>query len=141
VTVEPGITARTGAFGRITHSFITHRPKINSARFIAWLSPVIPQFRVQTNQPVDAASLDAHLYFQVEGGARVASKATEDTEYSSSSPRGAIWLVSPAGELPQDRGGILGVAPGIVPCWGRPASRSGTCGFLPLRSSITGAAV
>ncbi|MFZ2445855.1 MAG: alpha-2-macroglobulin family protein [Syntrophobacteraceae bacterium] len=120
VTVDPGITAEDGAGlpGRITHGFITQRPKITSARFITWLSPVMPQFRVQTSQPVDKASLDARLYFQVEGGARVASTATEDTEYSSSSPRNTVWLVSPAGALPQDKACFLGVAPGIRPMLG-----------------------
>lgn len=115
ITVDPGIKAEDGSAvtARITHSFITQRAKVTSARFVTLASPVLPNFRAQTDQPVDRESLQSHLYFQAVGGARTGVKVTEDTEYSSDSSRGMIWLVRPAGDLPQDRDCILAVEPGI----------------------------
>lgn len=113
VTVNPGIKAENGKTlaAPVLHSFITQRPKVNSGYFNSWLSPASPQFVVQFNQPVRKSSLEEHLYFQTEGGGRVAAKVLDDP---NSSRKECRWLVSPTGDLPADKAGDLFVEPGIL---------------------------
>ena len=75
------------------------------------LSPVMPQYRIRTNMPVEQASLEAHLYFQVIGGGNVGAKVEEETERNTP---GTAWLVSPAVDLPRDRDCVLAVNNGII---------------------------
>ncbi|MEM5786364.1 MAG: MG2 domain-containing protein, partial [Syntrophobacteraceae bacterium] len=121
VTVEPGIRAEDGTAltKRVVHGFTTRRPRITSCDFQQWVSPVLPRFRVHLNQPVHKASLEQHLFFQMEGGGRVAPKVVEDTKYSKTAPRGTIWLVSPSADLPLDKAGALVVEPGISSTLGK----------------------
>ncbi len=116
VTVDPGIKAEDGSVltARVTHSFISQRAKVTSARFESWVSPVLPTFRAQTNQAVQKESLESHLYFQVVGGGRIGSKVVEDTKYFTDSPSGTVWLVTPAGDLPLDRDCFLAIEPGVA---------------------------
>lgn len=113
VTVNPGIKTEDGKTlaAPVAHSFITQRPKVSSGYFRTWLSPVSPQLTIQFNQPVRKSSLEEHLYFQCEGGAKVAAKVFEDPQYPGNQSR---WLVQPAGDLPADRMGDLMVEPGIL---------------------------
>ncbi len=115
VTVNPGIKAEDGSVltAPVTHNFITQRAKVTSARFETWESPALPTFRAMTNQPVQKASLESHLYFQAVGGGRTASKVVEDTKYFSDTPGGTVWLVTPVGDLPQDRDCFIAIEPGI----------------------------
>ncbi len=116
VRMEPGIRAEDGSVlaEPVVHSFVTRRPKITSANFDYWLSPVSPRFRVRFNQPVQKDSVEAHLYFRAEGAGRVAAKAAEDASYAKIAPPGTVWLVSPAKGLPPDRDCGLAVEPGVA---------------------------
>jgi hypothetical protein len=118
ITVRPEIAPEEGPglSEAVTHSFKTLRPKIASERFKQWLSPAAPLFTVRFNQPVRKESLEAHMWFQAEGGARVAPKVSDDPDYRENKDRPAnvVWLLSPTGELPQDTVCTLMVEPGVL---------------------------
>ena len=115
ITVEPGIKSEDGAelAGPLTYTFTTQRPKIGAAEFVSWLSPVVPQFRVNVDHPVQKRSLEEHLYFKAKGGGRIGAKVREDPRLAKNSP-GLYWLVSPLVDLPPDQAGELFEEPGIL---------------------------
>ena len=69
ITVNPGIKASDGAVmnTRVTHEFITARPKIKYTRFQTWRSPGLPKIRLTFNQPVSRSSVSQSLYFSIKG--------------------------------------------------------------------------
>jgi hypothetical protein len=120
--VRPGIRAEDGATlsGELHHTFVTQRPKVVEARFKNWLSPGTPRIFLRFSQPVQEETAAAHLYFRLEGNPRVAAVLSEDPDYTQSADyiKGSAWLVTPAGELPADKGVDFAVEPGIVPVRG-----------------------
>ena len=114
ITVRPEIKSEDGAAlaEPVTHSFVTMRPRTDSAVFDMWLSPVEPQIRVRFDQAVRKDSLESHVFFSCKNGARTAAKVLEDNRYDKSNP-GTNWLFSPAVDLQADRAANLVVEPGI----------------------------
>jgi uncharacterized protein YfaS (alpha-2-macroglobulin family) len=118
ITMHPGITAEDGAAlkEKITHTFITQRPKVSSSWFETWQSPGMPKLHVAFDQPVTEASVAGHLFLKTHSGRRIPLTVMEDPDYERSYDYepGRIWLVSPAEELPLDERMELRVEPGIV---------------------------
>lgn len=114
IKVKPEIRSEEGiALAEpLSHSFVTVRPRVTSAYFRKYLTPGRPQFRVRFNQSVSKETVEAHTFFQVEKGARVAAKVVEDPDYIKEQP-GLYWYLSPSVELPPDHAGRLFVEPGI----------------------------
>lgn len=65
VQVETGFTALDGARlqAAVTQTFTTERPRVKSAWFQDWRSPVLPVYLVSFNLPVTAAEVSRHLRF------------------------------------------------------------------------------
>lgn len=65
-TMAPGIAAEDGAVigAAKTVSFITMRPKVESAGFVGWAGPQSPVLRVVFNQPVTKPSVETALFFE-----------------------------------------------------------------------------
>ncbi|MFH2043605.1 MAG: alpha-2-macroglobulin family protein [Pseudomonadota bacterium] len=63
VIMKPGIKTENGGElkAKVSHSFITTRPKVTYTRFINWLSPGTPLIQVTFNQPVTKTSVEKSL--------------------------------------------------------------------------------
>ena len=118
LVVSPGIMTEDKATlaKTVRHSFSTERPRITDSWFKAWLSPRMPQTAIRCNLAMDQASLSAHLFYRVTGGARLKAKVQEDPDYERSPEQkdNRMWLVSPETELPIEKPVELTVEPGIV---------------------------
>lgn len=146
-TLEIGTTLTTesgiGLAAPLRHEFITQRADVRWPNFRTWRSPGYPVIRLVFNQPVEAASVAAHLFFQPkqEPSARTAIEVLPDTttpDYprvislpgekdlallseppaKSSAPDSTepanTWLIVPVHELPLDTSVHLMIEPGVV---------------------------
>ncbi|HTP66969.1 MAG TPA: alpha-2-macroglobulin family protein [Geobacteraceae bacterium] len=133
VRIRPGLKAEDSTVMKkeLTHTFSTERPKVTEYSFTAWHSAVHPQIQVNFNQPVNMKSVEAHLYFRMANGRRVALLALEDSEHKKKRKKkaatdvqkppndGHFWFVEPKEELPPDSGIDLMVEPGVIPLKGK----------------------
>ncbi|WP_244084307.1 hypothetical protein, partial [Desulforhabdus sp. TSK] len=99
MVVSPGIRAEDQATlaGEVLHTFTTERPKVTDVWFKTWNSPQIPQYSVRFNLSAVPASLEAHLYFQAQGGERIPAAVEEEPEYVGSPElkTGRTWRITP----------------------------------------------
>lgn len=117
-TVRPGIKAEdnTTLAGELTHSFLTERPRVANASVRDWVAPGTPRFAVRFNQPVQQASVRAHLYFRSQSGERTPAEVSEDTEtyrYANYRP-GTAWILQPVKELASGKDFDLMIEPGLA---------------------------
>lgn len=136
LTIQPGIKAEDGVTiaEPFEHSFVTARPAVSDYWFRNWRSPGTPLILVSMNQPVTKESLEAHMFFALDDGAKrvpvIASEIppgsqekrlvnpTSDvqvdvvvTEQQPADPR--KWYIQPKTELPLDAKVDLTVEPGV----------------------------
>jgi hypothetical protein len=119
ITVAPGIKAEDGSTlsETVSHKFITRRPKVSNSRFKTWESPGMPVIQVQFDQPVDATSIPAHLFFWLnDTRERVAVSIIDDPELKKRYKylaENTFWFVKPSKEMPLDEEVHLSIEPGI----------------------------
>ncbi len=126
IEVSPGIKAEDGATlpAKVTHSFVTERPKVSYTSFKVWQAPGQPLISIHLNQAVDEASVSKCFHFQTADGARTDVQVSEDPDLQQTKDykKGFTWLLTPRTALPLDRGVQLQVEPGLAPMQGGEAS-------------------
>lgn len=114
LTVRPQLYAQDGS--RLTtkgiYEFITQRPAVQSASFRAWLSAGTPEIFLNLNQPVEAQSLEEHLYLELSQGDRV--ELTVSPRHTKAPTKGLYWIAKPVRELPLDERVHLKSEPGLL---------------------------
>lgn len=116
VTMRPGVRAEDGATlaQNFEARFSTPRPVVTQVWFDDWASPGLPEFRLTTNQPVEATSLAKSLAFVLPSGERVPVEFFVPDWMKDQSPSNDFFSLRPQRELAHGTHVLLRVQPGTI---------------------------
>ena len=143
ITVAPGMQAEDGSTlnGKVSHTFVTRRPKVRYTWLKIWLSPGMPVIRLTFDQPVYRSTVRQFIYLQragtksdrtflivepdpqdrqqpIAGDPRRSVEGISRPVPEAKDEARRIWLVRPETDMPIDIGVKLKIEPGLFSAYG-----------------------